>query len=316
MGIMYDSIRDTVKYVLTSKSFLMLALVLFVVSVLGIPFQSIMVVYVIHLLLFSIAGALLGGIIVCLFKEPELDGAVSRFSRLLGKFILLNIAEILISVFLLVSMAGFLILAVVVVHIVKSSPSLALAVGIFFAVLAVFGFGSLIYVSLRLSLALPFLLLEEAGVIDSLKKSWELSRGKVITIFATSFLFGILYSLLLIPAFIVQGAGFVLMALKNALAGRVIELAGAVLLSFLTSFYILASYVLTVMLFKNISKSVGIAALETVVGQKDEPSRKLFVMAAIKPAKAVRKQLKAVKAKRPAGKAAVRKTVKRKPKAR
>jgi hypothetical protein len=314
MGIMYDSLRDTVKYVINTKSFLMLVLALFVVSILGIPFEQVKVVSIIHTLLLFIAGVILGGIVICLFKESDLDAAVSRFLRMIGRFVILYVVNILIA-FVFVAFLMFLVeVGVLISRYVTNSPIMQLALGISAFALAVLFIGTFYYITLRLSLAMPFLLLEEAGVIDSLKKSWELSRGKVITIFGTSIAFGISFLLLFIPIFILYGISGVLLIMNRALAGRVILLAGSVLLSFLTSFYTLSSEVLTVMLFKRISESVGRVTVGNVVEIKAEPSVKLFVRGGVSPVEAVRKSVEA--GKKPAKKTAVGKTFRRRPKVR
>lgn len=59
----------------------------------------------------------------------------------------------------------------------------------------------IVYVALRLSLTPYVAIIENKGIIVSLKSAWKISRGNVLKIFLLSFIFQILVMLLFIPIF-------------------------------------------------------------------------------------------------------------------
>jgi len=62
----------------------------------------------------------------------------------------------------------------------------------------------IVYVTLRLSLAPYVAIIENKGIIVSLKSAWKISKGNVLKIFLLSFIFQILVMLLFIPIFMIR----------------------------------------------------------------------------------------------------------------
>jgi len=75
-----------------------------------------------------------------------------------------------------------------------------------------------IYLGVALSLWAPPIMLEDARVVPSLRRSWELTRGKRATLFGVTFVIGLLLSVLIFPV------SFAFLFLRETIGGIVLQL--------------------------------------------------------------------------------------------
>ena len=123
-------------------------------------------------------------------KKWNLKKAISISLRKFGKILIANIFLILVF--------GILFLIPIVILMFGASfyftPLVILSIILFLALLIF-----TIFVSFRLSVVIPILVVEEKGVIESIKKSWKITKGHVLSIFVGLFLLSLIVTAITLP---------------------------------------------------------------------------------------------------------------------
>jgi len=229
MGLAIESVKDTVNYVIKTKALISIAVIYTLFSASGVLFDG--VLKAIHYILLLVIGFVFGTLVLCTFKKPSLPEAFKLVPKYIVKIIIL-------SLIILVIMVAIIILSIIITIITSILDIPAFFVIIPFVV-------SVTYVSLRLTLSSTIIVLKDANVGDSIKQSWTMSKGKVISIFAASIT---LSMLIMIPIIIIAIGGVLIKG--SMLYANILE----ILSSFIQSIYLISSYTLSVMLYKNILK--------------------------------------------------------------
>ncbi len=172
-------------------------------------------------------------VVYCFIRNPLMGDAFSKARRFYIRIIFAGIALGLITIALFIPLSIIFFIGVAIAFI--SSISVIL----YILNLLLYSVGLLIIfaVILKLGFTIPIIVYENGGVIESLEKSWKLTKGFILSIFVVILIPGIvLYLPIVIPAYLLPKMG-----------GHITN--------FLMYFYYLPiMYSLTVMLYLNIKK--------------------------------------------------------------
>jgi glycerophosphoryl diester phosphodiesterase len=219
MGLAVDSIKNTLTFLKNfPKSFVYSLLCYLLISIgnfllptagllifsLGIP--GTIIILAIAIIISVTGSALISGGFPILVKQAINKKRISlslAFRKSLARILKVILTEIIVGVIVALPIlifsifwigtlfaAGFFSLFSPVTFLQIGASVLLIAIGIIISV----------YLFARLWLALPVVMIEKKGVIDSIKTSWKITKGKVISILVTICL-GIL---ILLPLIIIS----------------------------------------------------------------------------------------------------------------
>ncbi|MCX6695558.1 MAG: hypothetical protein NTU61_04620 [Candidatus Altiarchaeota archaeon] len=241
MGFVLDGVKDTLGFCLRSRGFLLLVLVLAVFSFVNVLFSGLDLAGVLFSLFFVLVSFVLGGVVLCFLKVGSLDGAFRVVPKYLVNLFLLGVASLVIAGLLVVFAVAVVGVSFLVMQFnwVLGAGLVAVAVGLSIVVL--------VHVSLRLYFSSLLVVFEDLGVLDSLRRSWEISSGRVFSIFYANMALSIVFLVPLLPLYLLQ---FVFSQVNEP----VLAYAVLAVVSVLQGFYGLSSDVLSFMLYRGLKK--------------------------------------------------------------
>jgi len=217
MGLVSDVIKDTfmfwksyfskiVQYQLIFLVFYLVGILLFVpllfwigISIIGVellPFPVVLISIIAGVVvLIASYGAQIGGYSLIFYQLDKtgrfnlleaVKKAFKKVHKILAVMILSGIvfAPVFVSILVGIFLTGML----------GSISEIVYSMVIFIIVLIV-GLIVGIYVTSRLSISIPILMIEERGCIESLKKSWAQTKDKILRILGASFVVGLIVSI-------------------------------------------------------------------------------------------------------------------------
>ncbi len=218
-------------------------------------FAAMMVFAIISIIITVLISLYFTAVFYCYIKNPKIEDAFSRAVNFYIRLLPLGIITFLIAIFLVILMGIVFFAAALISGLIASISPVAggiLSV-IIFIILGIAAFVTFIAIMLRLTFAIPILIYENSGVINSLKESWDRTRGALLSIFVVNGIAGIIYMVLPI---------IVLVALPQSVVGQYVS-------SFLMYLLMPISYVALAMLYFNVSGTIGAAV------QKQPPANAL-----------------------------------------
>ncbi|MFC2162433.1 hypothetical protein ACFLRF_02015 [Candidatus Altiarchaeota archaeon] len=201
MGFAVDTVKTTLKYMRAKKDIHTLIMILPAIVLIegGLTFAGlgllaipILIVRAVLSLLFFIVG-------YTYVKEKSIYRAFTSIPRYFLRLLALVILGILATCaaaipFILFSVAlGPLVMLLIPLMIIP-----------------------FMYVSVRLSLILAVIVLEDLRVMDAIKRSWDVTRGNVINIFAASILISLIIMSLYVPVILLQLPEFMMSVQQGA----------------------------------------------------------------------------------------------------
>ena len=241
------SIRDGVGFILSQRVFLLLVLVLVVFSWLGLFFSG--VLKGVYLLFNYVLSFVLYCLVLCFLKKKVFTEALDLVRKYVWNLFVLQLLMVVIS-------AGMFIFYGILTSILLSPffspyPSDNSFIGMLFVFIAISLFVTIpalviaLYICIRLSLAAALIVFEDDGPIESLKKSWRITKGRVVAIAFTLIVPTVPYLLFL-------SVSTPLSIFTASITSPEVSSVLSFLTRFADSLYFLSLQVFVVMLYKNI----------------------------------------------------------------
>lgn len=228
---------------------------------------SLVIIAVVGAILVSLIILLLNGAVISSVKSQGQEGigaalgaSRSKYLRFLGTSIFVGMIAGAITMPLLLPIVP--LLTTVLASSFSASPSFSSAAGLILIelLLTVILAPISIYFGIRLSMAFPAIILGSDGIVDSVKKSWYLTKNSFWGIFGASALVGVVF---IIITFVVRAIGtlasvgleLILLPLGVGYAGTVaLSLIPTLISSFFTSFLAMLFVILSALLYQKLTQ--------------------------------------------------------------